>query len=231
MKKSNGSTALRDRPPGTARRNLLKDRAYTELKGRIINGACEPGTFLSERQIVGWLQMSKTPIRAALEKLESEGLVRVSPQQGILVRELSIHELADQFEIRTALETYVARQLAGRLTPDQVAELRANLAAQGRSIRDQDIHQIVEMDAEFHILFARFLGNEEILRVMEQLRGKIHRVILRVHAQNPERHPASYAEHKAIAEAVITGDPTLAVRRVEEHLEYGKQYLLSPRRR
>ena len=88
---------------GTATgRNLLKDRAYTELKARILRGDCEPGTFLSERQIVGWLRMSKTPIRAALEKLETEGLVRVSPQQGILVREMSIHDIADQFEIRAA---------------------------------------------------------------------------------------------------------------------------------
>ncbi|OAI51364.1 hypothetical protein AYO44_00720 [Planctomycetaceae bacterium SCGC AG-212-F19] len=231
MKKANGTTILHQRPAGKVRRNLLKDRAYAQLKGRILTGDFEPGTVLSERQIVGWLRMSKTPIRGALEKLEAEGLVRVSPQQGILVREQSIHELADQFELRMALETYVARQLAGRLTPKQVEELRANLAAQERSIRNQDIREIVEFDTEFHILFARFLGNEEILRAMEQLRGKINRVIIRVHAQNPERQGASLLEHQAIAEAVIGGDAALAVRRVEEHLEIGKQYLISPRRR
>jgi len=218
-------------PPANVRRNLLKDRAYADLKGRILNGDFEPGTFLSERQIVGWLQMSKTPIRAALEKLEAEGLVRVSPQQGILVREMSVHELADQFEIRAALETYVVRQLAGRLTPEQVSQLRANLAAQERSVRANDIRQIVQLDAEFHILFARFLGNEEILRVMEHLRGKIHRLILRVHNLNPDRHATSLGEHRGIAEAVIAGDAALAVRRLEEHLAIGQQYVLTPRRR
>jgi DNA-binding GntR family transcriptional regulator len=213
------------------RRNLLKDRAYAELKDRILKGDFEPGTFLSERQIVGWLRMSKTPIRAALEKLEMEGLVRVSPQQGILVREMSIHDIADQFEIRAALETYVVRNLAGRLTPDQVAQLEANLAAQDRAIRENETSTMVTLDAEFHILFSRFLDNQEILRVMEQLREKIHRVILRVNAQHPERLPVGVAEHKGIAEAVIRGDAALAAQRVQEHLEFGKQYLLSPRGR
>jgi DNA-binding GntR family transcriptional regulator len=218
------------RTPNHSRRHLLKDRAYAELKDRILRGDCEPGTFLSERQIVGWLRMSKTPIRAALEKLETEGLVRVSPQQGILVRELSIHDIADQFELRAALETYVVRHLAGRLTPDQAGQLEANLAAQERALREHELAPMVTLDAEFHILFSRFLGNREIIEVMERLRGKIHRVILRVNEQHPDRLAVSVAEHRGIASAVIDGDAALAARRVEEHLELGKQYLLSPRR-
>src|SRR5580700_8790566 len=87
-------------------RSFLKDRAYERIKSRLLNNDYPPGTFLSERQLAENLGMSKTPVKAALERLESEGLIAVSPQQGIVVRELSVHEIADLYEIRAALESY-----------------------------------------------------------------------------------------------------------------------------
>jgi DNA-binding GntR family transcriptional regulator len=216
-----------DGPPSGS---LLKERAYAEIKQRILCGTFAAGTFLSERQLALQLGMSKTPIRAALERLEQEDFVAVSPQQGIIVRDLSVHEIADQYEIRTALETYVLRTVAGRLVPAQVERLRANLEAQEANCRECDVERGVELDAEFHTLFCEFLGNREILRVMGQLRAKIHRIITQVYKINPGRVASSYEEHLAIADAVLQGDAAAAVRRIEKHLELGKQHLLSPRR-
>src|SRR5215216_6564500 len=87
-------------------RSLLKDRAYERIKQRLLNNDYPPGSFLSERQLAENLGMSKTPVKGALERLEAEGLISVSPQQGIVVRELSVHEIADQYEIRAVLESY-----------------------------------------------------------------------------------------------------------------------------
>jgi DNA-binding GntR family transcriptional regulator len=215
---------------GASDGSLLKERAYAEIKKLILTGDCLPGTFLSERQLAAQFGMSKTPVRAALERLEQEGFVTISPQQGIIVRDLSIHEIADQYEIRLALETFVLRNLAGRLVPAQVDRLRANLEAQERNCRDCHFEEGVVLDGEFHTLFCEFLGNQEILRVMGQLRAKIHRVISQVYKINPGRVATSYHEHRAIAEAVIAGDAAAAVRGIEEHLECGKKHLLSPRR-
>jgi DNA-binding GntR family transcriptional regulator len=209
-------------------RSLLKERAYTEIKQRILSGVLAPSTFLSERQMAGQLAMSKTPVRAALQRLEVEGLVTISPQQGIVVRNLSVHEIADLYEMRAALETYVARTLAGRLTPGQAEQVRANLRAQ-QETDPGDIPRAVALDSAFHLLFCEFLGNQEIVRVMGQLRDKICRVITRVFQTNPGRLASSYAEHRAIAEAVQHGDGALAARRIVEHLNLGKQHLLSPR--
>lgn len=214
---------------GNAPRILLKNRAYEELKKLIQSGEFAPGSFLSERQIAARLGMSKTPIRAALERLESEGFVAIAPQQGAVVRDLSVHEIADQFEIREALETFVLRRLAGQLAAEQRDLVQKNLAAQKKAAEKQDIPRSVELDAEFHILFCKFLGNQEILRTMNHLREKIHRVALRVNQGNPARLLPSYREHQAIAEAVMEGNAELAVRRLEEHLQYGKQYVFSPR--
>jgi DNA-binding GntR family transcriptional regulator len=208
----------------------MKDRAYLEIKRGILRSDFPPGSFLAERQLADQLGMSKTPVRAALERLEAEGFITISPQQGIIIRELTIHEIADHYEIRIALETYVMRTMAGRLSADFADRLRVNLAAQEVARDARDVPGAVALDAEFHSLFCEALDNREILRVMGQLRDKIQRVITKVFQMNPGRIATSYAEHRAIADAVLRGDSALAARLIEEHLEYGKQHLLSPRR-
>lgn len=211
-------------------RSLLKDRAYERIKERLLNNDYPPGSFLSERQLAENLGMSKTPVKAALERLESEGFLSVSPQQGIVVRELSVHEIADQYEIRAALESYTLRALAGRLGPDQVARVRGNLKAQGRLRGSgEDVSKGVELDAAFHLQFAEFLGNGEILRVMVQLRERMQRVVTQVFRICPTRVEGSYEEHSAIAAAVIDGNGARAAELIVRHLELGKQLILSPR--
>jgi DNA-binding GntR family transcriptional regulator len=228
-KRSHPQSNGRQRLLAPAGRSLLKERAYDAIKRAILGTDFPPGTFLAERQLAERLGMSKTPVKAALERLELEGFITVSPQQGIVVRDLSVHDIADQYEIRAALEAYVVRALAGRLTPAQVARLRANLDAQEANSAACDVQHYVALDAEFHTLFCEFLGNREILRVMGQLREKIHRVIAQVFKLNTTRIANSCQEHQGITDAVIRGDAALAARRVEQHLEYGKQCLLAPR--
>jgi DNA-binding GntR family transcriptional regulator len=207
----------------------MKEQAYAEIKRGILGGAFPPGSFVAERQLAAGLGMSKTPVRAALERLEAEGFVTISPQQGIIIRELTVHEIADHYEIRAALETYVVRTVAGRLTADQAERLQANLRAQAAVLHTNDVLRAMALDAEFHTLLCEFLGNQEILRVMGQLREKGQRVITKVFQMNVGRIASSYEEHRAIADAVLRGDAALAARLMEEHLEYGKRHLLSPR--
>jgi len=210
-------------------RRLMKERAYDSLKQLILNETFEPGSFLSERQLAGRLKMSKTPIKSALERLESEGFIGVSPQQGIVVLDLTLEEIADHFETREALETYVVRRLAGKLTSEQTVRIRENLAAQKVSVENLDDSANRLLDSEFHLLWCQFLGNREIIAVMRRLRDRIHRIISRVNSRNLSRMNEGLEEHLRIAEAVIGGDGDGAARAVEEHLRSGKLCLLSLR--
>ncbi|MGL4552782.1 MAG: GntR family transcriptional regulator, partial [Gemmataceae bacterium] len=210
-------------------RALLKDSAYDQIKASLLNNHYPPGSFLSERQLAEALGMSKTPVKAALERLEAEGFIAVSPQQGIVVRELSVREIADQYEIRAALESFALRAVAGTLTQEQIARVRANLLAQSRLKGTGDVAEAVELDAAFHMLFVEIFGNAEILRVVRQVREKMQRVVSRVFRLSPPRIEASYTEHAAIAEAVIAGHGPQAAELLVRHLEQGKQTLLSPR--
>ena len=206
---------------------LLQDRAYAEIKALIQDGTFPAGSFLSERQLAGRLKMSKTPVKNALVRLEMEGFVAVSPQQGIVVREFSVQEVVDILDIRMALEPYVARRVAGALTAEQAAALKANVRAQEAAARAGDTVELTRLDADFHILLCSFSGNAEIAHVMTRLRDKLHRVILRVMAHVPGRPASAAAEHGAIADALIKGKGERAAGLMLTHLEFGKRSLLS----
>lgn len=214
-------------PPSPVR---LQSRAYAELRRLIASGEFPPGTFLSERQLAAQLGMSKTPVHVALERLESEGFVTISAQQGVVVRGLSVEDIVDHYELREAVESWVTRRLAGRLKPAQVEELQSNLARQRLALAENDLRELMHLDEQMHYLLASYLGNREVLSTMERLRDKIHQVILRVTDTDRARPAESTAEHEAIIAAIIAGQSDEAARLMIAHLEAGKRRILNPER-
>ena len=208
-------------------RNLLKDDAYERIKQLIQTQVFKPGTFVSERELAARMSMSKTPVRSALERLQTEGFVQISPQQGAVVRESSLHEIVDMIDFRVALESYVLRRLVGRLTHRQTQRLGENLKQQEWVVEAHDVRRCTQLDAEFHLMFCEFLGNQEIMRVMRSLRDRQFRTVLRIFTQDVARVRASYLEHVAIADAIELGDGDQAVERLVTHLEYGKRFMAS----
>jgi DNA-binding GntR family transcriptional regulator len=207
-------------------RTLLKDRAYAELKELIQTGVFAPNAFLSERQLVKRLGMSKTPIRSALENLESQGLVIVSPQQGIVVKELSAHEIADLFDMRSAIEPFIASRLSERsLAAEAIAQIEENLHLQNLAAQSGDAIAATRLDVAFHRLLAELLDNREAISWLSRCFDKLHRSILRVNRLSVGRLPRSYDDHASIAVAILAHDTSVA-RRMTEHLRYGREFLL-----
>jgi DNA-binding GntR family transcriptional regulator len=207
---------------------LLKDRAYAELKTLIQSGVFAPDTFLSERQLVQRLGMSKTPIRSALEHLEAQGLVAVSPQQGIVVKDLSAREIAELFDIRSAIEPFIVRRLAERNLPaEQLMRLKANLKSQRAAVNAEDALAATKLDIEFHMLLAELLDNREMLAWLARCFDKLERAILRINRLSANRLPKSQADHASIAMSVLKGRGSAAAKAMAEHLQYGRQFLLN----
>src|SRR6185436_262357 len=210
----------------TPARRLLADRAYDALKGSLQSGKYPPGTFLSERQLALGLGMSKTPLKSALVRLEQEGFLRISPQQGILVREPSVQEIVELFDLREAIETFVVLRIAGKLGPNQIAHLRENIREQAEAVRKADVAEATRLDTEFHTMVCGFLGNREMSQTLARMREKLHILILGNLTRRPQRLATSYREHAAIAAAVIKGRGSHAVDLVRKHLEYGRNLVL-----
>jgi len=145
-------------------RVLLKERAYQELKRLIQSSVFPPHVALSERQLSDRLRMSKTPIRAALENLETQGLVTVSPQRGIFVRELSAREIGELFDVRMAVEPFAAAKLSQRAwSPTQRTQLKKNLTKQRSAAKAEDPLAATTLDIEFHRLLVEVLDNREMM--------------------------------------------------------------------
>jgi DNA-binding GntR family transcriptional regulator len=201
----------------------LKQQAYLRLKAQILCGELVAGAVLSVRQLAARLDMSRTPVHAAIERLEADGLVTLAPQQGVVVREMSIQDIANHYEIRQAIEPFVMQRLAGRLSAEQVDQLRVNQSRHRVAAQRRQIAELIEADAEFHQLLCSFLGNREITLVMQHLRDKVQHVIFRVAQQFPDRVSESYTEHEAIFEALLEGDGRRAAELANEHLEQGRR--------
>ncbi len=213
-------------PPGQPDRALLKDRAYAALKEMIQTGVFAPNAFLSERLLSERLGMSKTPIRSALELLEVQGLVAVSPRQGIVVKELSAREITDLFEMRGAIEPMVVSRLAARSPGGGPPGLDANLATQAEAAALGDALAATGLDVEFHLLLAGWLDNREAVAWLSRCFDKLHRSILRISRQAPGRLAQSHRDHSGIAAAVRSGRPEEAARLMGDHLDYGRRFLL-----
>ncbi|HQZ26808.1 MAG: GntR family transcriptional regulator [Verrucomicrobiales bacterium] len=215
----------------SSRNSPLHLRAYEEIKQLIVSGEFPPDSFLSERQLALRLGMSKTPVHIALKRIEAEGFVIISPQQGIVVRGLAPGDILDHYELREAIEGFVVRKLAGKLSDAQITTLRQALAEQKKALQSGFLARSLELDADFHLTLATFLGNLQILATMEQLRDKIRLVILRVSSLHRARFEESVREHELIVDHLIAGRPEAAEQALIDHLEAGKRQILSPANR
>ncbi|HMO83766.1 MAG TPA: FCD domain-containing protein, partial [Lacipirellulaceae bacterium] len=109
----------------------------------------------------------------------------------------------------------------------QREEIEQLLEQQRLAAIAEDIDRSVTLDLEFHLCFCRALGNQEILRVINQLRDKMLIVFTRHMQRNPSRMVANQAEHVAIAEGVFSGDKDRAAELMRRHLEYGRNFMMS----
>lgn len=205
----------------------LKERAYQELRRLIINGELKQGEFLTERSLAEKLEMSRTPIRSAVERLESEGLVSYTPNKGIFISEMSLNKVVDFFDFRMAIESYVVRKLAIQsLSEEDRSWFEENLGQQQDCLKRNDYSLFTELDSEFHRKLARVYGNSEVIQVMERLQDKLFQIALKVLRKDNSRIHASYNDHVHIYGCILKGDPDEASKEIIQHLEFGKRILL-----
>src|SRR5579875_3018490 len=123
---SAGDQPSQARPPGSSR-ELLADRAYDELRDRLVTLRIPPGAPIDEDEIGAELGMGRTPVREAIKRLALENLVTVFPRRGTFASDINITDLAYVSDVRCQLEAHAAYRAAQRLSPAQKAELESLL--------------------------------------------------------------------------------------------------------
>ena len=213
-----------------ARRTTQKERAYQYLRERFENGELKPGDRVSDLALTREIDVSRTPIREALNQLASEGLVEFIPHRGAFVRLPDLREIEEFYELRELLEGHAASRLAAAPDPVAVAELAAlveQMATMAEESRQEADHRALSatstrdqrrLDLGFHGILLEACGNRRLCRIVED-----SRIIARPFAaMAPRMRPASvrsaHREHAAILAAIRKGDSQAARRAMVSHI-------------
>lgn len=196
---------------------LASDRAYGALRDDILNWRIAPGTALSETELALRLGISRTPLRAALARLALEGLVDTSRGRTGVVPDISVESIAQQFEVREALEQQAARLAARRRDPAVFDELVSSFAHATETLAEGGTEAYYAVVARFDAAMDEAVGNPAMRSALENVRIHLFRA-RRLAQDNPERLLRAAAEHRLICEAVRDGDGELAASATAVHL-------------
>lgn len=193
------------------------ERAHAHIRDAIVGGGLEPGTMLSENALAGELSMSRTPVRAALARLQEEGWVRIYAQRGAQVQGLSPREIRESAQLRLALESAGVFHSSEAARSDLGERMGPNLAEQERALRVGDFPAFAEAAMAFHNAFVDLADNELMSATYARLRDR-QRFSLTHHAGRiigDADH--TIADHRAVLAAAVAGDTIEFTRLLDAH--------------
>jgi len=210
------SEAVRSRPMPVENLTLWQ-RVYDHLRAAILSGRLEPGAELAEVPLSEELGVSRGPIREAIGRLASEGLVTVRPRRGAVVSPLSKEEFLELYQVREALERMAVKLAVRRLQPEDFAALQGLIDDMATHAERGQVDEFFEANAAFHARLVDASGNAKLGELYRQLLDQIGRYrtrSLRLRG-NLQR---SIAEHAAILRAAKRGDAERAAHLMSEHI-------------
>lgn len=189
------------------------DAVYRKLKERIVFLDYEPGQALREKELMQEFGVSRTPVREALIRLEVEGLVRIFPNQGTIVSDVSFQNLKDVIEIRYFLVRLTAQLAAARITQEELRQMREHI---GRMRSEGDPKVLMRLDSEMHDLINKATKNEMLVRMLASLRDQSVRIW--TFSPSDDEYLGNMAqEFELLADALERRDEEESARILEQH--------------
>lgn len=202
----------------------LKTVAYTSIKNKIITCEYAPGTFLNEELLTEELNISRTPIRDALSRLEHEGLIEIMPKKGISVKSLSMKDINMIFEIRFMYEPYILKTYGASLTEERLTDfykIFSNPNAESEKFKNNDYYY--ELDAAFHQMIVDTCPNMYIRQTYSLIQTQSDRFRFMTGNISNNRLEDTFREHCAIIQASLQKDWDVAIQQLLFHLEESKK--------
>jgi DNA-binding GntR family transcriptional regulator len=195
----------------------LRQQALTALRRAITTGQLTPGTHLVETDLSDALQISRGTLREAMRQLQQEGLISAGARGRLAVRHLDAKEIRDIFNVRAALESMAARELASRSDrTEAVATLRHAVDEMDRWA-EANLEDRIEADLRFHRTMCQLTGNETLLHQWTSLEGSIRMSIMFAGVDRAIKN-MNAKRHYDIVDAIESGDGALAAATVAEHM-------------
>ena len=197
---------------------VLKEKAYAEIKERILNGTYAPGALLNEKEIIEELGISRTPFREAIAALSKENLVVIYPNRGMFVREFSVKDVIEIYDVRYLIEPSIV-ELACGCIPEAVLE---DLEQRNQAALGMDTNAMLAEDDHFHMTILKYVDNEILIQIMERIYEYSRIRTLRKNRMMSAEN--SLMEHQKILSCLKEG-------RVEDAVQATKEHLVASRKR
>lgn len=148
---------------------MAADRVYDAIYAAVIDHRLPPGTRLREEELAETFAVSRTLVRQALHRLAQDNVITLRHNRGAQVPEPTRRDGEHVFDARRVVECEVARRLAGKLSAEQLAELKSLVDAEARATRSQNKQEAIRLSGEFHLKLAQMSGNPIFVRLLEEL--------------------------------------------------------------
>lgn len=201
--------------------NSLPSLVQKELERMILAGDLLAGDKLNEITLAEMLGVSRGPVREAFRALEEAGLVQQEKNCGVYVRQISLEQADDIYEVRCALDDLIGRKLASIISVAQARELRAILDRMDGLAAEGDVDGYSRMNLEFHDLLLNMTSNHKLIHTYRRLVNELNLYRRSALAQSGSL-PSSTAEHHEIVDAIASGNPQEAGRIMREHAMAGR---------
>ena len=188
-----------------------------ELERMILAGELAAGSKLNEAAVAELLGVSRGPVREAFRALEESGLVRLEKNRGVYVREVSIAEADEIYELRAVLDEFVGRRLAQTATPAHLRELGARVDRMEKAAAKGDVGAYLAANVDFHDRMVELAGNAKLLGMYRRLVNELHLFRHATLAQGGAL-PVSTREHRDIVARIAEGQPAAAGRALFDHV-------------
>lgn len=198
-------------------RDTISGAAYRQLKNAILRGQMPTGARINELELAEAWNVSRTPIRDALRRLQAEGLVEAVPRRGVVVPALSPREADEVYELREVLEGRAARRAAERSTPEFHGRLNALIKAFGLALKQSDVAQMSAIDDDIHSGIAAMSENGRLERTIEGIRAQTRQIRSRgMRAKG--RAQKSFREMAKLTAAIRARNGARAEAAMREHI-------------
>lgn len=205
--------------PGVANPSALAERVFAQLRSDILHARLRPGEALSENSLAASLDVSRTPVREAVQRLAREGLVQVLPQRGSYVALLSIRRIRDALFVREAVETEIVRRiLAAPANPSGIDALEASIERQTLALASGDLVATMRADEDFHRSLLHSCGLGGVWSIVAQARD-MHQRTRAIAVPELQSGEQALADHRAIVEGLRLRDPDPALQAMSQHLQ------------
>ncbi len=202
----------------------LADQIFEQLEKNILTGAYARGEIFTEMHLSEQLGVSRTPIREALRRLEQEHLIEVSTKGAVIIG-ISQKDICDMYEIRIRTEGLASKWAAQTISDEGKKELSDIVELQEFYTEKNDADNIKNMDSKFHEAVYRLSGSTALYDTLHPLHKKVIKY-RKASVQNSSRAHQSIKEHRAICEAIISGNGELAELLTIQHIKNARDNIV-----